>query len=332
MKNTTRPLFNQLLSTVAQMNGVANATEQFVVEPSVQQTLETKMTEQVGFLNEINVYVVDELKGEKLGMSITRTIAGRTSTANLPRKPQYVGGLDQRGFELHDTEFDTAIKWNTLDQWAKFPNFGALYSNAVAKAIGQDRIRAGWHGTSVAAQTNRVANPNLEDLNEGWLQELRTQRPGHVLGTAGNHITIGVGGDYESLDGLAYDMVAQLPDWARGAPDLVAIVSHDLLDEKYFPLFNQTGGAIEQLARDELMKSSKQLGGHQAVRVPYFPSSKLFITPLKNLSIYTQDGARRRYIRDEPDFKQVADYQSSNEDYIIEDLDFAILAEFIDFV
>lgn len=334
MKNETRVLYTQLLATVAAMNGVGDATQQFVVEPSVEQMLETKMTEEVGFLNQINIVPVDQLKGEKLGLFITRTIAGRTAAANLPRNPQYVGGLDQRGYDLQDTEFDTAIEWARLDQWAKFPDFGARYSNAVARAIGQDRIRIGWHGTSIAASTNRVANPNLQDVNKGWLQQLREERPAQVLGSNADPITIGAGAgaDYKSLDGLAYDMVAQLPDWARSDPDLVAIVSHDLLDEKYFPLMDTSTSAIDQLARDELMKSQKALGGHQAVRVPYFPTGKLFITRLDNLSIYTQSGARRRYLQDEPQFKRVADYQSANEDYVIEDLDYAILADVISFV
>ena len=66
-------------------------------------------------------------------------------------------------------------------------------------------------------------------------------------------------------------------------------------------------------------------GGLRAVRVPGFPAGKVFITRLDNLSIYYQDGKRRRMVKDEPELDQVTDYQSSNEAYVIEDLEGACL-------
>jgi len=53
----------------------------------------------------------------------------------------------------------------------------------------------------------------------------------------------------------------------------------------------------------------------------------VFITRFDNLSIYYQDDKRRRLIRDEPELDQVTDYNSSNEAYVIEDLDYACLVE-----
>ena len=38
MRNDTRVVFNQYLSDVAQLNGVASAVQKFTVAPSIQQT------------------------------------------------------------------------------------------------------------------------------------------------------------------------------------------------------------------------------------------------------------------------------------------------------
>ena len=45
MQNATRLVYNQLLTRLGELNGVPSAREQFAVEPSVQQTLETKQQE-----------------------------------------------------------------------------------------------------------------------------------------------------------------------------------------------------------------------------------------------------------------------------------------------
>ena len=52
--------------------------------------------------------------------------------------------------------------------------------------------------------------------------------------------------------------------------------------------------------------------------MPYFPENAILITSFDNLSIYYQEDAKRRFIKEEPEANRVADYQSSNEDYVIE--------------
>lgn len=332
MRNETRKLYASLQAHIAKLNGVSHATEQFDVNPSVEQQMEVKMQESVGFLNRINVSPVDQLKGEKLGLSVTSTIAGR-SASGTRRTPRDVSGLDQHGYELKDTDFDVGLGWGKIDQWAKFPNFAKLYTDAVMTAIGLDRIRIGFNGTSAAAVTDRVAHPNLEDVNIGWLQKLRVEKPAHVLGDADSPIWIdpaAAGAAYKNIDALVYDLVSGMPSWARNDTDLVAIVGQNLVDDKYFPMINSSLLPTEQLARDVIM-STKQIGGKPAVIVPFFPDSTVAVTTLKNLSLYYQAGTRRRYLKDEAEYHRVADYQSSNEGYVIEDLDYMVMAEAITF-
>ncbi|MEX5538786.1 P2 family phage major capsid protein, partial [Pseudomonas syringae] len=54
------------------------------------------------------------------------------------------------------------------------------------------------------------------------------------------------------------------------------------------------------------------------------------VTTFNNLSIYVQLGARRRMVIDNPKRDQIENYESSNEDYFIEDLGLMAMAENIE--
>ena len=66
------------------------------------------------------------------------------------------------------------------------------------------------------------------------------------------------------------------------------------------------------------------------VDAPFFPEGTVLVTFLKNLSIYWQEETRRRHLRDEPDYDQIADYQSSNDAYVVEDFGAVSLVENIE--
>ena len=54
------------------------------------------------------------------------------------------------------------------------------------------------------------------------------------------------------------------------------------------------------------------------------------MTTFDNLSIYVQEGGLRRTVIDNPKRDQIENYESSNEDYYIEDLGLAAMAENIE--
>ncbi len=337
MDNATRILFTRWMERVAALNGVASAREQFTITPSVQQTLEAKVQESSEFLSQINVYGVPELVGQKLGMGITQRIATRTdmSQPNARRQPRNPTGLTGRGYKLAFTEFDTALPYALLDQYAKFPNFQSMVATMIAQAQALDRITIGWNGV-VAAKSPDKTDQLLSDVNVGWLQYIREEADERVFdaGTKkAGKIVIGADeatSDYRTIDALVYDAIhSHMPTWGRKRNDLVAITSSDLLHDKYMPLINRSEKPTEQVARDIIM-STKRVGGRQAADVPFFPDGSILVTPLKNLSIYYQDGKRRRHIREEPEYSRAADYQSSNEGYVVEDLDCAVLIENIE--
>ena len=167
MQNVTRALFNAYVSQIALLNGVESATTQFTVDPVIEQKLEEVIKQGSEFLQQINVVPVIQQSGDKVGIGVTRTIAGRTDTTGAGRRnptdPTDSG--DKGRYTCRQTNFDYALRYAKLDSWRHKPEFQTLVRNAIAKQQGRDRIMIGWHGESAAATTDRVANPNLEDVN-----------------------------------------------------------------------------------------------------------------------------------------------------------------------
>ena len=230
------------------------------------------------------------------------------------------------------------------DAWRHRAEFQTMLRNAIAKQQGRDRIMIGWNGTSAAVATDLVANPKLQDVNEGWLHKIRTEAAARVLNDgnltvnptkaiyvhADGDATPGVGQtvDYKTLDGLVFDAKQLLDEWHREDTELVVIVGGDLVHDKYFPIIEKAGNtATEMEAVDRIIRSSKQMGGLPAVRVPFFPANALLITRLDNLSIYVQEGTRRRMLKEEPEYDRVANYESVNEAYVVEDYGMVALVE-----
>lgn len=361
MHRDTRILFSAYVSQIALLNGVSEqdvTATKFAVAPAVEQKLEEIIKQGSEFLQEINIVPVIQQSGDKVGLGTTRTIAGRTNTAagnrRTPTDPTDTSLKDQ--YFCRQTNFDTALKYSKIDAWRHKPEFQTLIRDSIAKQVGRDRIMIGWHGTSAAAQTDRVANPLLQDVNIGWLHKIRTNAPLQVLddgdltvfasgannpGLKKIYVKPGVElydasldnkvaakADYSSLDALVLDAKSMIPEWLRGDTGLVVIVGHDLVDDKYFQIAQKTGAtATEVESTDRILRSSKQLGGLEAVRVPFFPANAIMITRLDNLSIYFQEGTRRRQVKDEPALDQIENYESVNEDYVVEDYEFLALVE-----
>lgn len=334
MRNPTRIAFNAYLATLASLNNVPSAAQKFTVDPSIQQTLETKVQESSEFLGKINNIGVTEQKGDKLGLGIGSPIAGTTNTATTDRAPSDPTTIDTQGYFCQQINFDTYLTYGKLDMWAKFPDFQTRIRDAILRRQALDIITIGFNGTSRAATSDKVANPLLQDVGIGWLQKYRANAAARVMtgGAAAGHVTIGAAGDYKNLDALVFDSVNNLIDpWYREDTELVVLLGRDLLADKYFPIVNATQAPTEQMAAD-LIISQKRVGGLPAVRAPFFPGGKLMVTRLDNLSRYYQEGARRRTVVDNVKRDRIENYESSNDDFIVEDYGLGCLVENIEFV
>lgn len=335
MRKETRAAFNGYLKRQATLNNLTaeDVSTKFSVEPSVQQTLETAIQESSDFLKKINIIGVDEMEGEPLLLGVSGTIAGRTEiTGGAKRDPGYVGALVKDDYKCEQTNFDTAFPYARLDQWAKFKDFQARLSGAIAERQALDRIMIGFNGTSVAKTTNRSTSPMLEDVNIGWLEKVRTKAPDRTIteGDTTGKVTIGSTGDYKTLDGLVYDAIQLLDPWHRGRPDLVAVIPRDLLHARFLSAVEKSGDSNQEDVAAEAIMNRTRIGGLPYVDAPFFPDGTVLITTLANLSIYFQNEKRRRHIKDEPEYDRVADYQSSNEAYVIEDLGLVAMVENIE--
>lgn len=330
MRNETRRLYNAYLDQVAKLNGVESAAEKFTVEPSVQQTLETKIQESSEFLGRVNMVGVAEQMGDKIGLGVSGPIASTTNTTTTDRATRDVTVMDEQGYVCTQTNFDTHLTYAKIDAWAKFQDFQTRIRDAILRRQALDRIMIGFNGTSRQATSDFGTNQLLQDVNIGWLQKYRTHASDRVLAevvAASGKVTVGATGDYKNLDALVFDAINNMIEpWYQEDGGLVAIMSRDLLADKYFPLINTANPPSEQAALDMVI-SQKRVGGVQAVRVPYMPAGKIFITSLENLSIYWQEGTRRRTVVDNAKRDRIENYESSNEAYVIEDYGFGCLVE-----
>lgn len=327
MRNPTRIAYNAYIAHLAQLNGVIDATTKFSVEPSIEQKLEDRIQQSADFLKAVNVVPVDQQSGEVLGLGVTAPVASRTNTNTKDREPRSVHSLTKRDYFCRQTNFDTFVRYQELDIWAKFPDFQTRIRDHVVRQIARDRLMIGFNGTSAAADTDLVANPLLQDVNIGWLQHIRTEAPERVL--AGVKVGAAAGSDFRNADAAVFDAGNELLDeWYKEDSDIVAVMGRELLTDKYLGLLNAADSdAPTEKAALNTMLMTKAVGGRKAILVPFFPARSILLTKPSNLSIYWQTGTRRRQVEDQPKRDRIVDFQSVNEDYVIEDLGACALIE-----
>jgi P2 family phage major capsid protein len=329
MQKLTRQKFEAASAHVAALNGVSSAASFFTVEPTIQQRIENLIQENDAFLKAVNFHLVDELKGAKVGIGVSRPIASNTDT-NIPgrkRETRDVHALTEDGYECRKNDFDTRIKYETLDAWAKFPDFATRLRNAIVKRQSLDILMMGFNGRQYAKDADFTANQMLEDVNIGWLQKMREAGPEH-------HVeSVEVGGEKEikNVDALVMDAIhSYLAPWNRQAPGLVVVCSRQFLLRKYYGLINVVQAPTEQVAA-KILSARHEIGGLPPVTPPYFPEDAFLITSLDNLSRYSQTSGRRRYLKESPEINAIENFESSNDAYVVEDYDAAVFVEGIQF-
>ena len=326
--------YAELQEAMAEAYGVERSSRMFSVEPTIAQELNDAITAKADFLERINVVPVSEIKGEKVFIRVNGPVTGRTNTKTTDREAKDASALENTLYELADTQSDVGLPYAKIDAWAKFPDFKDRYSAAVQKRIAQDRIVIGFHGTRAAIQTDLAANPKLQDVNKGWLQQLREQAPQQVLkeGAVAGKVTLGADGDYANLDALVHDTKQMVDEILREDGDLVAIIGSDLLAADKAKLYTKQGDTPTEKERIENAQVIATYGGLPAFSVPNFPVNAVLVTSWDNLSIYFQDSSWRKQTVDNPKRSRVEDYNSRNEGYVIEQLEKIALTENVELV
>lgn len=331
MSPNTEAKLEHLFSLLAQGYGVPSekVVKGFSVTPSAEQRLQDAIVEKSEFLQLINVVTVSEMIGENVLAGASGPVSGRidTSVDGAERTPRDVLGLDKHTYELHQTNSDVYIRYNTLDVWAKFKDFAERYVRYVQERIASDRELVGWHGVSAAATTDLTANPLLQDVNKGWMQYMREKRPANILtqgALAPGEIRIGKDGDFLNLDHAVSDLLQGIPKYLR--KNLMVLVGDELVSAEHAGLYKAIGGTPSEKVL--ATQSMSLMGGQPWMTPSNFPGRGLVVTPLSNLSIYVQEGSWRRKVEDAPKKDRVEDYNSRNEGYVVETPEQLVALEF----
>lgn len=324
MRRATQEKFNKMLIAMGEAYGVADPRQNFTATEPMAQSLNDKVQESSEFLQQISIIPVEDIKGEVLTTTIASTLAKRTAVAaNNPRKATVASGPTDRKYECKMTEFDVAITYALMDMWARYGDYHARYMNAVYQRIALDRILIGWKGMSAANETDRATNPDLSDVNLGWIYDLMTNKPANFLiegSKVEDKIVLAADGDYTNIDQMVYDVGSLIPDVKRTGKE-VALIGRGLVSHDMNKVLGQYGEQPSEKIHFEIL--AKSFGGYKSIFVPGFHEYGVLVTDPKNLQIYWQKSSLRRQVENQPAFNQIVDFISQNEAYMIGDLDAA---------
>ncbi|OOF38824.1 phage major capsid protein, P2 family [Rodentibacter rarus] len=289
----------------------------FAIETPKETHLLGNIQKKSDFLQRINYVLVDDVKGQLIFGGTEGIITGRKENA------RHYGAVDPSGYgyECVDTDSGVMIPWGRLDQWGHLaPQFAQMWADYVQRQIALDEIQIGFYGESAAKVTK---DPQGKDVNKGWMQFARDNKPTQVLtrGKAENIIRIfGENADYKNLDELAYDLKQGLNDRHRDAGDLVFLVGADLVAKEASIVYRGNSLIATEKAALNTHDLMKTFGGMPAMIVPNMPGRAAIVTSLDNLSIYTQKGSIRRSFREDQEEKAIKDSYYRNMAYAVEDL------------
>lgn len=321
MRELTRQKFNLLQQAMFKSYGVKSTRSAFAVQEPLEIMLNSAIQDSSDFLQRITMLPVTDRKGQSLKLGIYSPLAKRTNVDDKDRETTSMQPPDGIEYECKLTEFDISFPYDLLDAWARYDNFMELYMQQVYRRIALDRILVGWHGTSADKETDRDKNPNLEDVNIGWLKLLMEHKPEHYLTESSDgtgEITIGKDGDYKNLDQITYDIFTMIDDAQRTGSEIAIVGKHLVANDMGKSL---ASFAQQPTEKSQVMVLEKTYGGLPSITVPGFPDKGIMITDTENLSLYFQSGRTRRQMADYPKRNRVEDFISSNDAYMIENLE-----------
>ena len=133
--------------------------------------------DQSQFLDEVNVEIVSDTSGPLR----TYKIAGSSESRKETRAPNDLNNFGDRTYSLAVVDNDYTIAYSDLDSYSKVgkPNefVSKVNSDMVAK-IREDELWVGFNGTSRATW---ASDPNMLDIDKGWLQRIRDESPSRVI-------------------------------------------------------------------------------------------------------------------------------------------------------
>lgn len=316
---------------------VGEIANSFSVTPSTAQKLQEEVRATNTVLGKVNVLPVTEIKGQKVMLGVNGAVSSRTDLSNpdKERKASTAHKFKATDYTLKETNTDVAIPYNVLNTWAHVSKgMAKMIRNQVKQQIADDRVMCGFNGTSAEAETDREANPLLQDLNIGWLKLLEMENSDNVFledVKDSGKIVIGPAeaNTYKNLDQLVTSLRNTIPVHKRKG--LVVLVGEDVMDEVEQAVWAVAGNKPTEKDKTDSKKILGTAGGLMIETPEFFPGDCVLVTSWTNLSIYYQETSWRSQTIDNPRRNQLEDFNTRNEGYVVEDVDAAALAKNIEF-
>lgn len=323
-----------MISEVAAAQGISKeqVSNGYTIAPTAVQTMYDEIAQNTELLQKINLRPKTEKVGEVIGLS-SGLIGSNTDTtgAGKERKPKPIHNLSGRKYTLEKTNFDAALRYDEIDQWAHLTDFPKHINKKIAESIALSLVTIGMNGTSRADDSDASTNTMLQDVAKGWLQKMREENKARCIGTAGTSVTSvphGPGAtNYKNLDAVVTDALNIMDERFADRSDFVVLTSRRTVGDKYLRIVNKSGNTATEIEAGGRLNKERTLGGLPVMYVPNMPQNTLLITPLSNLSIYYQISGERRLIVDNPRKDQLESLQSKNIDFIVEEYGAAVLIE-----
>ena len=201
-----------MISEVAAAQGISKeqVSNGYTIAPTAVQIMYDEIAQNTELLQKINLRPKTEKVGEVIGLS-SGLIGSNTDTtgAGKERKPKPIHNLSGRKYSLEKTNFDAALRYDEIDQWAHLTDFPKHVNKKIAESIALSLVTIGMNGTSRADDSDASANTMLQDVAKGWLQKMREENKARCIGTAGTSVTSvphGPGAtNYKNLDAVVTD-------------------------------------------------------------------------------------------------------------------------------
>ncbi len=329
MNKFAKEKFQSLCSRLAASYGVQDVSaDMFDVSVPMAIRLISEIQQSNAFFQRVSSIPVTDIKGEIIMLMAPSSIAGRTDTDTKDRVPQVVGDMTGRTYECKKTDYDVALKYATLDAFARFSDCDKRILNLVYARMALDLLTIGWYGESAAKDTNRTTYPLLQDVNCGWLHDLKTNKAANFIkASEGAKIKLGKGGDWKNLDHAAYDLLSLIPVEHRTGRETV-LVGREVVAWECGKMFETHGGTPTEKSQFAVM--TKTYGGMPATTPACFPDKGIMVVDPANLQYYFQNSSIRRQMKDNPKRDRIEHYQSVNDCFRIGDLDAAAAVNYAD--
>ena len=323
-----------MISEVAAAQGISKeqVSNGYTISPTAVQTMYDEIAQNTELLQKINLRPKTEKVGEVIGLA-SGLIGSNTDTTGVgkERNPKPIHNLSGRKYTLEKTNFDAALRYDEIDQWAHLTDFPKHVNKKVAESIALSLVTIGMNGTMRANDSDTNLNSMLQDVAKGWLQKMREENKARCIGTEGTSVTsvpYGPGAtNYKNLDAVVTDALNIMDERFADRSDFVVLTSRRTVGDKYLRIVNKSGDTATEIEAGGRLNKERTLGGLPVMYVPNMPQNTLLITPLSNLSIYYQISGERRLIVDNPRKDQLESLQSKNIDFIVEEYGAAVLIE-----